>query len=160
MNLFLKYIALYLVFILIFGCSASNLKDDAKYEDEYLTDILESNYNCNSTCLEGTLVDTVGGKYPIVGARVSTIPSVDMIVETDDNGKFLIDSDLFSEDMKYNISIQKPGYIANSPSNLKVRMDTIMNLYEIVLTKMPNISLKIDSIDIKQGGGNFTPNSD
>ena len=54
MNLFLKYIALYLVFILIFGCSASNLKDDAKYEDEYLTDISESNYNCNSTCLEGS----------------------------------------------------------------------------------------------------------
>ena len=60
---------------------------------------------------------------------------------------------------KYNFTFDRDKLVYNSIDVFRYLL-AIMNLYEIVLTKMPNISLKIDSIDIKQGGGNFTPNSD
>ena len=156
MKFLVKYIIYCFISIFLFSCSGGNgitgpIDPDSVYE---------INDDCIGTCLKGTLVDTVGGrKYPIIGARVSTIPSVDKIVESNEEGVFFIDSDQFNGDMKYNINIQKTGYIANSPSNLKVNMDTTMNLYEIVLTKIPDFKIKIDSISIKKGGG-IAPKSD
>ncbi len=155
MNFLVRYIFYCFISIVLFSCTGSNAMDYSNDNDENY----EINDDCNGTCLKGTLVDTVGGKYPIIGARVSTIPSVDIIVESNDEGVFFIESDQFDADMKYNINIQKTGYIANSPSNLRVNIDTTMNLYEIVLTKIPDIEIEIDSISIKQGGG-IAPKSD
>ena len=104
-------------------------------------------------------MDTVGGTFPISNAKVSTIPSVDQTVISNDEGVFLIESYEFLEDVKYSIAIQAKGFIADSPSNLKVRLDTLNTLYEIYLTKIPKIDTHIDDINIKDGGGT-APKSD
>ena len=155
MKLLIKYINYYLIVVLISSCaSGPDPNPDGGSDSDIDFDSI-----CKGTCLTGTLVDTVGGRFPILGAKVSVVPSVDLTVETDEDGVFWIDSDQFKEDMKYNINIQKKGYIVNSPSNLRIQQDTLTNLYEIVLMKMPKIDTDIQDIDIK-GGGGTAPKSD
>jgi len=149
MSLLIKCINYCLLVIVLFSCGGGPEFNDDDWDD--LSDDVPK-----GTCLKGTLVDTVGGIFPILGAQVSTIPSVDETVTTNDEGIFFICSDEFLEDVKYNISIQARGFIPNSPSNIKVRLDTLMDLRSIVLTRMPKIGTDIDNIKI---GGTASPDS-
>ena len=155
MSLLIKCINYCLLVIILFSCGGGPEPEPDWDED------LSVDGPCSegATCLKGTLVDTVGGTFPISNAKVSTIPSVDQTVISNDEGVFLIESYEFLEDVKYSIAIQAKGFIADSPSNLKVRLDTLNTLYEIYLTKIPKIDTHIDDINIKDGGGT-APKSD
>ena len=157
MSLLIKCINYCLLIIILFSCGGGPGPNKDDWDEDLSVDGLCSK---GATCLKGTLVDTVGGTFPISNARISTIPSVDQTVISNDEGVFLIESYEFLEDVKYSITIQAKGFIADSPSNLKVRLDTLMNLYEIYLTKIPKIDTGIDSINIKEGGGRTAPKSD
>jgi len=144
MNLLIKYISYFFITIFLFCCSGGNSLDNSNGSDYDYDD--DESIKCNATCLTGTLIDTLGGEYAVANAKVSTIPSVNQIVETDEDGVFWIDSDQFLEDVKYLVNIQKTGFIANSPSNLRVKLDTITNLQKIVLIKMPTLDTDIDEM--------------
>ena len=86
MSLLIKCINYCLFVIILFSCGTGPKPKGGWDED------LSVNGLCSegATCLKGTLVDTVGGTFPISNAKVSTIPSlVDQPVITNDEGVFL-----------------------------------------------------------------------
>ena len=109
----------------------------------------------NYTCLKGTVVDTVGGATFIEGARISMIPGLrdTSTALTNEEGFFWIESSEFDEDQPYIIRIEMENYFGNSWTNIRVDMDTINVLQNKVLDRKPTFDTKIDSIIIKEGGG-------
>ena len=59
----------------------------------------------------------------------------------------------FDEDQAYIVRIDMEGYFGNNWTNIRVDMDTINELNAKVLDRKPDFDAIIDSIKLKDGGG-------
>ena len=148
MKLIIKLFYLTLFLFLVYSCKPDGIDGPVQFEDFR---------KCKDgyTCLKGRVIDTTGVTTGIPDAKIIMIPSLldTSSTTTDDYGNFWLESSEFDEDQAYIVRIDMEGYFGNNWTNIRVDMDTINELNAKVLDRKPDFDAIIDSIKLKDGGG-------